>query len=244
MEDFKPGQVISPQGDSQGVDTSQQPANPVPPALPQPQRPAEQAPVEAPVPVQGTEPPAHAAAEPAPEESGWQFHQEPTSASGGSVTHYGIDPTEKVAWTAAEFIAHDKSPVWYLALATAGVVASGLVYLITKDKITTVVIAFALLAFGLFAARKPKNQTYALDLSGLHIGQRIYSFTSFKSFAVTEEDQAASLVFMPLKRFMPPLTIHLTPEVEDQAVDFLSQVLPIDQHHRDAVDSLMKRIRF
>lgn len=241
MEEFKPGQVISPQGDTRGVE-SQQPASPTPPALPQPERPTEQVPTEVLAPT--AEPLVQAVPEPVSAESGWQFRQEETDTPSDSVAQHGVDPTTEIAWTAAEFIAHDKSPAWYLALATAGVVTSALVFVVTKDKITTAIIAFALFAFGLFAARKPKNQTYALDMRGLRIGQRLYSFTSFKSFAISEEGQAASLIFMPLKRFMPPLTIRLTPEVEDRAVNFLAQVLPFDQHHRDAVDSLMKRIRF
>lgn len=244
MEEFKPGQVISPQNDEPGT-VSQQPSIPAPPSSPQPDvvQPTPQAPVSIPVAAQAAELPAQPAAEQAPEGT-WQFHQEAAGALGGSAMQQSLDPTDEIVWTAAEFIAHDKSPVWYLALASAGVVASGLVYLLTRDKITTAIIAFALLAFGLFAARKPRSQTYTLDFRGLHVGQRVYSFASFKSFAIAEEGQAVSLVFMPLKRFMPPLTVHLIPEVEDRAVDFLAQILPFDQHHRDAVDSLMRRIRF
>ncbi|TAH36610.1 hypothetical protein EYC59_00325 [Candidatus Saccharibacteria bacterium] len=239
MEEFKPGQVVSPQGDTTGAG-NQQPVNPVPPAPPQPERPTEQLPTEVSVPT--TETPLAAAADQLPVADGWQYRPEELGA--GDSEYDTIDRTQEITWTAAEFVARDKSPTWYLALATAGVIASALIYWVTKDKITTAIIAFALFAFGLFAARKPKSQTYGLDARGLRIGQRLYSFTSFKSFAISEEGHTASLVFMPLKRFMPPLTIHVTPEVEDQAIDFLAHVLPFDQNHRDAVDSLMKRIRF
>jgi hypothetical protein len=49
---------------------------------------------------------------------------------------------------------------------------------------------------------------------------------------------------MPLKRFMPPLTVYLAPEMEEQIVDFLAQLLPFERHRQDAVDGLLKRIRF
>ncbi len=240
MEEFKPGQVISPQGDTTNID-GQPSTTPVSPAPPLPETPAEYAPSEVLAPSRSS--PVQAVPQQTPTAESWQYRQEAPGATTAD-DHGAIDRTQEITWTAAEFITHDKSPGWYLALATAGVVVSSLIYFITKDKITTVIIALALFAFGLLAARKPKNQTYALDMRGLRIGQRLYSFTTFKSFAINEEAHAASLVLMPLKRFMPPLTVRLTPEIEDQAVDFLAQVLPFDQNHRDVVDSLMKRIRF
>ncbi len=266
MEEFKPGQVISPQTDQPGAN-DQPAANPVPPAAtPQPQRPTEQIP-EVPAPTQGNEPPAGQAAtaaeplvpqqsyyQPQPQEAteqpqpvssahqdgNWQFHQE---QSDGGAVHDAV-LTGEISWTASEFVLHDKSAGWYGLLALGGALSALLVYWLTKDKITTGIIVFAVLAFGFLAARRPKEQAYAIDHAGLHVGRRSYDIHNFKSFSVAEDGHNATVVFMPLKRFMPPLTIYLSPDSGEKVVDFLAQILPFEQHRQDAVDSLMKRIRF
>ncbi len=230
MEEFKPGQVISPQGDGAGND-----AQPVAPPTPTPAPPQPMAQVAQNEPAASTE---QAAPEP-----NWQFRQEAETPAANQ-PQYSTSLDDEISWEAAEFVAHDKSIRWYVTLGLVGVVSAALVYVVTKDKITTGIIAFAALAFGLFAARKPREQTYVVNRTGVHIGSRTYELVEYKSFSIAEEGERANIVFMPLKRFMPALTIYLTPEVEDSVVDFLAQALPLEQHRQDAIDSLMKRIHF
>jgi hypothetical protein len=177
---------------------------------------------------------------PEADNGGWQFHQEEDVAV---PQHDGPLP-ENVSWTAAQFTEHEKSFGWYGALLLGGAAAAALIYFLTKDKITTGVIIFAVIAFGVFASRKPKSEEYAVSAEGLQVGQKLYAFHDFKTFSVVDEGNAASIVFMPLKRFMPPLTVYITPEVEDQVVDFLSVYLPFSEHKADAVEGFLRRIRF
>jgi len=149
-----------------------------------------------------------------------------------------------IAWTAAEFVAHDKSFRWYALLLLGGFVVAGLDYLIAGDVFSTAVIVFATVVFAIFAARKPHTQSYALTRDGIQIGGRLYSFTDFKTFSVNEEAGVSSVILMPLRRFMPALTIHLSEDVEDAVADRLSEILPFEAHKADAVDSLLKRMRF
>ena len=64
---------------------------------------------------------------------------------------------DDVTWSASEFVAHDKSINWYIALAASVLFFTAIVYLITKDKITSGVIIFAAIIFGVYAARKPRT---------------------------------------------------------------------------------------
>jgi hypothetical protein len=244
MEDMQPGQVISPR-------TSSEP--PIPPdGSPAPERPAEQ-PEPAPTPQPAAEPAVQVAQNEVVDSSfspvtpetpfaasdadGWQSYQE---SFGADVTPLPDDFT----WTASEFIAHEKSAAWYGALAAVGIVIALLAYLLTKDKISTAVIVFTVVAFGLFAARKPRTQQYGLGRDGVIVGQKGYGFEEFKNFSVTEDGTVASIVLMPMKRFMPPLTIYVLPDMEDRVMDYLSAFLPFEQHKSDAVDSLLRRIHF
>lgn len=244
MEEFKPGQVISPQGA-----TPEPPQPPVPAdGSPEPERPAEPDPAPAPAPAPEpaatpdtaeaqTEPEAQTA--PETEAAGWQYHQSADAAPAPAA-----NLPESLSWTASEFIAHEKGASWYGLLAVVGLAAAALDYLLLKDLFSTGVIIFAAIAFGIFAAHKPRAQQYNLDRRGVRVGDKVYGFQDFKTFSVAEEGAVASIVFMPLKRFMPPLTVYVAPEIEDQVVDFLSAFLPFEQHKADAVDSLLRRIRF
>lgn len=243
MEEFKPGQVISPQADN--ASAPEEPA-PAPTAAPEPERPSEspQPPSPTPAPDPGT-----ATASMVPNNS-WQFRNE-TAAVNEPIHDAYEQPTEAGAidiegldWTAAEFIAHAKSPSWYGLLALSSSVVAILIYLLTKDKISTGIVILAAAALGYFAARQPHVQQYGIHPEGLLVGQKMYHFQDFKTFSVAEEAGIASIVFMPLKRFMPPLTIYVVPELEERVVNFLAAYLPFEQHKTDAVDSLLRRIRF
>lgn len=245
-EEFKPGQVISPQNTS--VAAPPPPTEPPtgPTGAPQPERPAEPpTPPPPPTPLpdpKATEEVANA---------GWQFRSEAAGASSQQIPS-GLEPPisadadvpDGLSWTASEFITHEKSVGWYGLLAATAIVAAVLVYLVTKDKISTGIVILAAIALGVFAARKPQIQTYSLLPEGLQIGSKVYSFQEFKTFSVIEEGTITSVVFMPFKRFMPPLTIYVAPELEDKVVNFLSVFMPFEQHKADAVDSLLRRIRF
>lgn len=232
----QPGQVIVPHDAGE----------PKPPGdgAPQPERQPEPEPTPTPVPA--AEPVAPAVvqapvANPQPETipvGQWQFRQE------GAAPAAQTPLPDDIHWTASEFIAHEKSAGWYGLLALAGVAAAALDYLITRDLFSTVVILFAAAMFGVFAARKPKTQEYSLSRQGIQIGVKSYDFQDFKTFSVAEEGAIASIVFMPLKRFMPPLTLYVAPDMEDRVVDYLSAFLPFEQHKADAVDNLLRRIRF
>jgi hypothetical protein len=149
-----------------------------------------------------------------------------------------------ISWSASEFIAHEKSVGWYLLLVAGGIVAAAIVYILTRDKISTAVIVIVVIAFGIVAARKPKELTYSLDGKGLTIGDKFYSYDLFKSFAIIEEGAFSSITLMPLKRFMVARALYYAPTDEKKIVDVLADRLPLDDHKDDPVDAFMRRIRF
>jgi hypothetical protein len=125
---------------------------------------------------------------------------------------------DSITWTASEFIAHEKSAGWYTMLALATAIIAGIVYLITRDYISVGVVVVAGIILGAYAAHEPRQLEY--------------------------EGAFSSITFMPLKRFSPPISIYYAPEDEDRIVTLLSDKLPIEQRRLDAVDNLMRKIRF
>lgn len=149
-----------------------------------------------------------------------------------------------VEWSASEYIANPKSFGWFVILGIASVVLAAVVYIITKDVVSTVVMAILGIIIGIFAARQPQVLQYAVDNSGIHVGQKFYQYESFKWFSVVNSHGMGYIYLMPLKRFMPPLTIHYDPSDEDKIADTLAEYLPYEDYKPDVVDDITRRFRF
>ncbi len=155
-----------------------------------------------------------------------------------------FDPNSIVGWTGPEFIHHQKQSGWYLVYSVVAVILIAIIYLVTKDIPSTVVIAAGALMFGIYSARKPRDVQYVLTPTGIKISQKAYGLENFRSFAVVEEVGVDTIVFLPLKRFSPSLTICYPADQEERIITLLSPLLPQSDYQHDAVDRLMHRIRF
>ncbi len=184
-------------------------------------------------------------------ETGWVFEpgdsSPPETDKPRDETASGLPQGDypRVEWTASEYIAHQKTGGWYvlLALGSAGVAA--VVYFVTDgDLISTSVILILGLSLGVFAARQPRELTYVIDHTGLYIGEKFYPYQSFKTFSVVRDQGLGYISLAPLRRFMPPLTVHYDPEDEDKIAETLSQYLPYDDHKPDITDIIARKIRF
>lgn len=175
-------------------------------------------------------------------ESNWQFSGSDQSEPGDSSELPTIEP---VNWTALEFIHHDKDAGWYLGLAGFTVVASILIYFLSShDTVATFIVVIVAAAFGFSASRKPRELTYSIDSSGIHIGSKLYPYDGFKSFSVVDDDADQSVWLMPLKRFMPIIPIYFHQEDERKIVGTLANILPFENHEPGVVDKLMHKVRF
>jgi len=170
--------------------------------------------------------------------TGWKFTG---SDSAKATTPTG--PTS-ISWTASEYIEHDKSVSWYVWFFLATAVIIGGIYLLTHEVISVILLSLLAIVFGVFAARKPQVLQYRLDDRGLTIGQKFYPMNLFRSFAVIEEGPFRSVTLLPMKRFMPAISLYFSPEDERAILDAFSSLLPQEIRQQDALDKLMHRIRF
>lgn len=223
QEGQQPGWVFKPGGDN--GDRSQETAELPPVVVPA------QAPASTPAPV--VQQPQVVPSQPVQEAAA---PQQPASTFTEGEDH--------ITWTASEYIASPKTAGWYTLLAIGSVILAVIVYFITKEVIPTVVIAILGIIVGIFAARQPQTLQYAIDTSGIHIGDRHYPYASFKAFSIAHEHAIGFIQLLPLKRFMPPLVIHYAPEDEENIADVLAMYLPFEEHKADMVDNLTRRLRF
>jgi hypothetical protein len=220
---MQPGDTITP-GGQPPVD---QP-NPVQPAVPTPESTTQTLPTPQQEPIVQAQPVYQQEPQPVFEQT-----FQPSSGEGAAVS-----------WTASEYIDHAKGPAWFAMVGVGIILLSVVVYFLLKDFVAPILLALAGTTVAVFAGRKPQVIQYAIDDSGIHIGQRTYSYGDFKSFSLTEAGPLPAILLTPLKRFLPPITIFYDPNEEDKIVDALADYLPHEDKEPDMVDRFMGRIRF
>ncbi len=222
---MQPGDTITPGG---------QTPEPTPPQAVEPIAPAQQTTPEPAVTAQ----PTPAVSPTAP------MDKAPVSAFEAPVYQPDTSDPAVISWTASEYIDHSKGPAWFAVVGIGIFALSVAAYFLLKDILAPVLLALAGLTTAVFAGRRPQVIEYAIDTSGIHIGQRAYSFGDFKSFSLTESGPLPAILLTPLKRFLPPITIFYDPKEEDKIVDALADYLPHEDKQPDMIDRIMGRIRF
>ncbi len=233
-EEFKPGDTVSMRQN----DGAPQPSQVVTPGSPSAQSPAPPGAPEEQHFFRSTESPAPDQQSYVPQyQPGYQDEPQPADLR---MQHVG----DSVSWTASEFIAHEKSANWYLALVGVAILITALVWLITRDALSVGTAVIVSIIFGYAASRKPREMQYSVDDHGITIGRRFYAYSNFRGFSVMQEGPFQSIALMPLKRFMPTMSIYFDPADEERILDVLAAYLPIEARSHDAIDRLMRRIRF
>ncbi len=174
----------------------------------------------------------------APEPSFYREDDEPVAANPDFAT------VPEVHWTASEYIDHQKSVLWYVVLAVATIVVSGVIYLIGRDVLTVVAIVLVAISFGFFASRPPRTLDYAIERRGIVIGDKLYPYSILRTFSIQPEKGFSSLQLIPLKRFMPAISVYYPPDQEEKIINALSNYLPHEERKPDPIDRLMRHIRF
>ncbi len=165
----------------------------------------------------------------------------PEDTGGQGPTAPGPDA---VTWSASEYVAHQKGIGWFAGLVIADTVIAGLIYLITRDMTSTIVVAVAGIIFGAFAMRQPEVLEYAVDRRGIFIGPRFYAYSLFRSFSVMPEEPFHSILLMPQHRFTLPITVYFAPADEVRIAETIGGHLPHDERAVPMVDRLMSKIHF
>lgn len=151
---------------------------------------------------------------------------------------------DTIAWTASEYIGNPKNVSWFTLLGAAAMGVAIVVYFLTKDVVSTVVIIILGIMVGIFAARQPRVLEYSLDRSGVHIGLRFYPYNYFKSFSVVEEGVFSHISLLPLKRLSTPMALHYSPADGDKITSTLADYLPFEEHKRDMIENFSRKVRF
>ncbi len=148
-----------------------------------------------------------------------------------------------VSWEASEFVHHERNTVWFVGVVAMGVVLLGLSIWLHAWTFTAVVVVMVAAIF-FMALRPPRVLRYQLSDNGLDIEQNHYSYKDFRAFGVVQEDAVYYITLLPIKRFMPAIDVYFPQEYGEQIVDALGAHIPMQTVKPDAIDDIMKRLRF
>lgn len=151
---------------------------------------------------------------------------------------------ESFSWTASESVSHEKTGSWYMALVVIVIALAAVIYFITKDIFSVIVVVIVAVALGVFAGLKPKNINYSIGPTGISVGQKQFDFNQFKSFAVIDQGSAPSVLLLPQKRFMISLPMYFLPQDAEKITNLLGEFLPYEHKEPDLIDRFSTKIHF
>lgn len=154
-----------------------------------------------------------------------------------------INEGPAVSWEASEYIHNQKNIGWYAVLGVVTLALSAIFWLLI-DWFSGLMILLVGASFGVYAAKQPQVRRYSVSTSSLTIDKKHYPISEFKSFTAGIEGAVTNIVFMPLKRFSPSITIYASPKDGQDAVRLLESVLPREESTPDVIDRFMRNIRF
>lgn len=151
---------------------------------------------------------------------------------------------EPITWQASEFVHHEKSGIWFMALlGVASVLLLLDVFLIRSWTFGALIVVMAISAV-VVARRPPRTLAYSLTPHGIRIDEKSFTFHDFRAFGVVQEGAFYSLRLVPNKRFMPMVSVFFPTELGEQIVDNIGLALPMEHIELDVIDKLVEKIRF
>jgi len=170
-----------------------------------------------------------------------QDYQEPDGSDPGPAD---LQPEEgPVRWQAHEYIHHEKNALWFFLFAVVVIGLIALAIFVLQSITFAILIPVMAAALLVYSHRPPRLINYTLSRQGLHINDRLYPFSQFKSFGVIHDGDEYSVMLIPTKRFQPGVTVYFPEEAGEAIVDMLGVRLPMEELHLDAVDKIIRKLR-
>jgi hypothetical protein len=149
-------------------------------------------------------------------------------------------PQEPVQWQAAEYIHHEKNPLWYVGFGIVVLLLMAAAVFLIQSWTFALLIPVMAVALIAYSHRPPRMIDYVLSGKGLYINDTLHPFAEFKSFGVIHEEAEFSMVFIPVRRFRPGLTVYFPEDKGESIVDFLGVRLPMQPLKLDAFDKVVR----
>lgn len=145
-------------------------------------------------------------------------------------------------WQAPEYLSDTKVPMWYIGFWFVVVLLMVVAAWLIKSWTFVVLIPVMAAALTIYTHRPARSMQYVVSAKGLYINEQIHPLEEFRGFGVLQEDAMPALLFTPIKRFRPAITVYFPAEIGEQLVDFLGVRIPMQEAKLDAFDKLVRKL--
>lgn len=149
-----------------------------------------------------------------------------------------------ISWEASEYVHHEKDSIWFIGVAVGGLLLVVLSLFLIKSITFTVLIVVMIIAVMVLATRPPRTLRYQLSSHGLQIDEKKYDFHEFRAFGVQQEGGIYSILLIPVRRFMPSVSVYFPPDQGESIVDIIGSFVPMEKITPDFIDTLTRKLRF
>jgi hypothetical protein len=151
---------------------------------------------------------------------------------------------DALSWQASEYVHHEKGVEWFLALIGVATALLLLDIVLIRSWTFGILIVVMAMAAIVVARRPPHVISYLLSSEGIQIDEKHFGFHDFRAFGVIQEGAFYSIRLIPVKRFMPMVSVYFPTEMGEQIVDVFGSMLPMEQIKLDPIDKFVEKIRF
>jgi len=152
------------------------------------------------------------------------------------------DDTVLIRWEAPEYAHHERNVGWYVIFGAVTLVLAIVAILIIKSITFAILVPVMAVALFVYTQHAPEVLRYTLSRKGLHVNDKLFTYSQFKSFGIVDHNGMHSAVLVPRKRFQLGQTVYFPAEVGEQLVDMLAARLPMKELQPDALDRLLARL--
>ena len=154
-----------------------------------------------------------------------------------------INLTEPFAWDAPEGVQAVRDKSWYICF---GLVIAGLMALaifVFQSWTFAVLLPVMAIAVVVLSLKPPRVINYAISPKGVYVADKLYDFSEFRAFGISEFGGQHSAILLPVKRFSPGLTIYFSENEGEAVVDMLGARLPMQPYKPDVLERLIRLIK-
>lgn len=147
-------------------------------------------------------------------------------------------------WSSYETIYREKNGLWFIAFISVAIILIFLDLFLLKSYTFSILVVVMSLAIVVLSIRPPRLINYVLSSNnGLYIGEKLYHFNEFKAFGVLRDEGYNSIVLIPIKRFLPSVSVYFPQELGEEIVDVFGARLPMETAKLDFLDIVVKKLR-
>jgi hypothetical protein len=151
---------------------------------------------------------------------------------------------EPLSWQASEYVHTEKNILWFVILGLVTLVIAAVAYFLIRSWSFTLLVFVMAATAGFYAKRPPHALNYTLDDDFLVIEEKKYAYEEFKAFAILKDGPLAYIMLIPVKRFMPAVTLYFPPEDGKHIVDILGSIMPLQEREPDMLERAVRKLRF